>query len=797
MDNEMQRTAALAAKRALFDKYYGFLTEMQRKAVFTIENPLLILAGAGSGKTTVLIHRIAYIIRFGNAYESDMLPDMDAGELAAAAQSMMTLPAEELGPVLEQFAVRPCPPWAILAITFTNKAANEIKARLARTVGEEEAKEIWAGTFHSICMRILRRFGDRVGCNPGFTIYDTDDTKKLISKCMAELNIDEKTMPSKSVLNAISRAKDQLIAPEEYLARMGNDFKQKQIARIYELYQKRMSESNALDFDDIIMKTVALLDSDAEVRDLYQKRFRYVMVDEYQDTNGAQFKLVQLLSGYHNNLMVVGDDDQSIYKFRGATIENILSFDKVLKNASVIKLEQNFRSTKCILDAANAVIRNNLGRRGKELWTAGETGEKIICKRCETQSDESRYIVNRIVDTVAKEQCKYSDFAVLYRINAQSNGLESAFNRAGIPYRIIGGTRFDDRKEIRDVMAYLAVIANPGDNLRLRRIINEPKRKIGDSTVNLVEQIALDEGVSMFEVMCESDRYPSLVKVSERLKAFTDMILALRQDAQDGSVSSLIESTLDRSGYRRMLVLAGQAEMERLENVQELVSSAKEYEMTHLDVEGSYNGSLENFLEERALIADVDSYDGSGDAVVLMTIHSAKGLEFPVVFLPGFEEGIFPGIQSQMDPSELEEERRLAYVAITRAKRRLTITHARERMLFGRTNYNRVSRFLSEIPESLLILEEPKHMHTPADQNAASVRRAAAVGEMKKAATVEAKPAAALIAFAPGDRVKHATFGEGVVLSCNRMGGDLLYEIVFDTVGTKKLMATYARLKKA
>jgi len=789
---------ALAAKRALFDKHYGFLTEKQRRAVFTVENPLLILAGAGSGKTTVLIHRIAFILRYGNAYFSPSLPPVDPDALAASAEGLLALPADQLETALLPFADRPCPPWAILAITFTNKAANEIKSRLASTVGEENASQVWAGTFHSVCMRILRKYGDRVGLCPGFTIYDTDDTKKLLSRCMTDLQIDEKTMPPRSVQNAISRAKDEVIGWEDYKAQAGSDFRRGQIARIYEQYQKRLRESNAVDFDDIILLTVRLLEEDEEARDYYQHRFRYVMVDEYQDTNGAQFRLVRLLSGHYNNLMVVGDDDQSIYKFRGATIENILQFDRVLENAAVIKLEQNFRSTKTILDAANAVIRNNVGRRGKELWTAGEAGERITYRRLDNQNEEGRYLVGRIEELVRTEGRKYSDFAVLYRINAQSNGLESAFNRSGIPYRIVGGTRFNERKEIKDVMAYVSLINNPADNLRLRRIINEPKRKIGASTVEAVDQIAASEGVSMFEVMSRADHYPALVKSAERLKGFVDMIQELRVLSRSGRVSELIDRTLDRTGYRMMLIAAGQAELDRLENVQELISNAKEYEMNHEDEEGGYSGSLEGFLEETALVSDLDSYDEKGDAVVLMTIHSAKGLEFPVVFLPGLEEGIFPGIQSATDPSELEEERRLAYVALTRAKKRLILTTARERMLFGRTGYNPPSRFLSEIPEELLEREEPRRVLSSEAEDVSSRRFPSAAAQMARraAAAPSAKPQAPTIAFAPGDRVVHATFGPGTLLSATRMGSDLLYEVAFDRVGTKKLMATYAKLKK-
>ncbi len=792
MNSDVKMKVA-AELRALFDLQYDFLNEKQRQAVYSVNGPLLVLAGAGSGKTTVLVHRIAHIIRYGDVYaRPEALPDwMMNEETVENLLAMRELPKEEMAAALRDYAVGACPPWAVLTITFTNKAANEMKSRLA-TVLSEAAEEIWAGTFHAICMRILRRYGDRLGYRPGFTIYDTDDSKKLVAKCLKDLNIDEKVMPPKAVLSHISAAKSKLVTPDVFLNDVGQDVRLRQIGKVYVLYQKQLQESNVLDFDDIIMQTVRLLKQDSEVRDYYQRRFRYVCVDEFQDTNRAQMELTMLLGGHHRNIMVVGDDDQSIYKFRGATIDNILNFDRDLKEAKLIKLEQNYRSTQTILDAANAVIKHNLGRKGKELWTDQEGGDAIVLRKLNTQNDESRFIINTIMDMVIREKRKLSDFAVLYRVNAQSNNLEQAFAKSGVAYRVMGGTRFYERKEIKDILAYLCVINNPGDNLRLRRIINEPKRKIGDTTVTAVENIAIAEDLSMFEVMERAGEYLALQKTASKLTEFTRLIRELQSIAESEALPTLIEKTIDLSGYRAMLMNMGESEIERLENVQELVSNAVEYMNQNEDA------TLSGFLEEVALVADIDNYDEEANAVVLMTVHSAKGLEFPVVFLPGMEEGIFPGIQASADPEELEEERRLAYVAITRAKEKLYITHAKDRLIYGRTQYNRLSRFVSEIPEALLDVEVPKE--EPAEEERSYGRRKNVISkEFFKKTDISngARPAGGFIHFKAGEMVKHRTFGRGQVLSVREMGPDLLYEIAFEDCGTKKMMATYAKLEPA
>ncbi len=788
MQNQSELIARFTkAKQALFDKLYSFLNEKQRKSVYSVKGPLLILAGAGSGKTTVLVQRIAFIIRYGDAYfeNPEEITEADAVRLERAIE----LSDEEIAALLEQYAVYPCPAWAILSITFTNKAANEMKERLLKVVGTGRgAEEIWAGTFHSTCVRILRRFGESVGLTRNFTIYDTDDSKKLVSNILKELNIDEKLLPAKTVLNLINKAKDKLLTPDEFKDQASKDFRLGQVAKVYEAYQKRMLEANAVDFDDIIVKTVELLSIDREAREYCQKRFRYVCVDEYQDTNHAQFVLATLLSGGHRNLMVVGDDDQSIYRFRGATIENILSFDKSFPDAKVIKLEQNYRSTQVILDAANAVIANNVGRKGKELWTSKKEGKPIVLRKLGNQNEEAVYISEKIQQLCRKENKRFSDFVVLYRMNAQSNAIEKVFSRSGISYRVIGGTRFYDRKEIKDIMAYLCLINNPSDNMRLLRIINEPKRKIGNTTLNAISEIAAAEGCAMFDIIANAERYTALSKSAPNLASFAALICQLQEIAAKEPLHVLFEKTIELSGYQNMLLAMGITELERLENIKELVSNAIEYENSN------ENATLEGFLEEVALVSDVDNYDKEADAVVLMTIHSAKGLEFPVVFVAGFENGIFPGIQSMSDPSELEEERRLAYVAITRAKEQLFLTHARERMLFGRTQYNPISRFAEEIPQNLVetVTEVKK------DSNFEMPVYEKRVNAVKETTIFDVKPQKTEVGqFGPGDRVIHSAFGKGEVLSARPMGNDVLYEVAFDTVGTKKLMGLYAKLKKA
>jgi len=828
----------IAAKRALFDKVYGALNERQREAVFTINGPLLVLAGAGSGKTTVLVRRIAFLIRYGNAYMSEYVPyGVDAARVNEL-RSALSLSAEDIEKnVLPEFTNRACEPYRVLAITFTNKAANEMKTRLAKMFPEEDgvANEIWSGTFHSVCLRILRLHCEKRGYRQGFTIYDTDDSKKMALSAMRDCGIDEKLLPIKSVLSAISRAKDRLLSPDAFAAEAGNDFRQKQIARVYERYQQLLRESNAMDFDDIIMQTVLLLKEQDSVREAYAQRFKYVCVDEFQDTNVAQLQLTVLLSGFHKNLMVVGDDDQSIYKFRGATIENILTFDKLFPDAKVIKLEQNYRSTQNILDAANAVIKNNAGRKGKMLWTAAGEGEKLHLRLCDDQNTEARFVVDTVNRTVARGKAEYRDFAVLYRTNAQSNSIEKAFARSGIPYRVLGGTRFSDRKEIRDAVAYLQLVSNHDDNVRLSRIINEPRRKIGAKTLDVISMIAEEQGKSHFWVIEHADRFVALEKSRKTLGEFAELITSLTELSGRVTLDVLFDAVLDRSGYRQMLIDAGEEERERLENLDEFKSGILEY------MNENEEPTLVGFLEETALVADVDRYDESADAVVMMTIHSAKGLEFPIVFLPGMEDGLFPGMQTiTAGEGEMEEERRLAYVAITRAKKELYLLHTKNRLLYGQTMYNPVSRFVSEIPSDLI--EQPEEQtnrgfgasragfssyggfggrsfgasgsvygargaEAPVTQKRTYYTAPSTQVQVKPQAMptpehitvgkqLQPKPTGKKELFAPGDRVRHMTFGEGEILSAKPMGADVMYEIVFDRVGTKKLMATYAKLTK-
>ena len=806
MINEGMSARYLAVKRKLFDRAHASLNAPQREAVFTTEGSLLVLAGAGSGKTTVLVHRIVFLLRYGNAYFSEYVPyDLTEAHLRSLEEAAETLSPAEIEPMLSEFCSSPCPPWQALAITFTNKAANEIKSRRRRAIPDENAADaIWAGTFHSVCVRILRAYGDRLGYDKGFTIYDATDAKNALSETIKSLNIDEKELPVKSVMTAISRAKDNLMTPEEYAKEFAmRDFRQKRIAQVYAAYQARLRSSNAMDFDDLIMQTVLLLEQDGEVRETYQRKFRYVSVDEFQDTNIAQLKLTALLSGLHKNIMVVGDDDQSIYKFRGAVIENILKFDQKFKNTKTIRLEQNYRSTAVILDAANGVIEQNRGRKGKTLWTSRKGGEKITLRVCPDQNEEARYLVSEMQRLISEGKYTYRDFAVLYRTNAQSQVIERTFAKSAVPYRMLGGLRFNDRKEIRDIVAYLQFIVNPSDKERLRRIINEPKRKIGAATVAGVETIAAEQGSSVYDVMLHANEYPALSRSAQRLYDFAKMIAVLRHRLTEAeSLSEFVREVLDKTGYRQMIVDGGEEEKERLENLDEFISGVMEYE------KNADEPTLVGFLEENALVSEIDKYDEDADAAVMMTIHSAKGLEFPVVFLPGMEEGLFPGMQTiTAGPEELEEERRLAYVAITRAKDRLYLIRAKNRMLYGRTSCNPVSRFVGEIPTALIVEDAPTYggyggygydydrkpkTYYHADDDAPSVRRTQANDSF----TVMKKPTPTPSALKEGDRVLHITFGAGEILSVRPMGADLLYEVAFDRVGTKKLMGSYARLKK-
>lgn len=767
-------------RKQVIEKYFCRMNERQLEAVTTTDGPLLILAGAGSGKTTVLVNRIANLIKFGKAYNSDYCPafteaDYKAGEdyLSGAADYVPN----------GVFSVHPVKPWNILAITFTNKAAGELRERISAKLGED-ATDIWVGTFHSICGKLLRKYAYLCGYSSHFTIYDTDDSLRLIKQIIKAYELDEKLYPPKAMLSAISSAKDKLITPAEMREASENDHRRRDISEIYKIYQKRLLEADAMDFDDMIFNTVRLLQSDNEVLRECSEKFRYVMVDEYQDTSRAQYKLVSLLASAHNNLCVVGDDDQSIYRFRGATIENILDFENEFKNARVIRLEQNYRSTQNILDAANAVIANNRARKGKTLWTANGRGEKITVFTASDERSEAAYIAERILESV---RCggHFCENAVLYRMNAQSRSVESVFARSGIPYRIIGGHRFFDRKEIKDVTAYLQLINNNNDDLRLRRIINEPKRGIGEATVSNAARIAAELGCSIFEVISHADEYAALSRAASRLMGFCDIIKELTDAASSLSLSELLTELLEKIGYREYL--SGNDEepekqQERLENIAELASNISRYELE------AEEPSLSDFLEQVALVNDIDSLDTSEDRVILMTVHSAKGLEFDNVMLIGMEEGIFPGNQSMYGGNEeLEEERRLAYVAVTRAKKTLTLTNAYTRMLFGSTARNMPSRFLNEIPPELCLQQ-----NCGAPYYGYAARPQAAHHGLS--ATAPSAVSGSTAKYSVGQTVRHGTFGEGTVLSIKTMGNDTLLEIAFDTVGTKKLMANYAKL---
>ena len=792
------------AKRALFDKVFAEkLNKEQCRAVFTLKGPLLVLAGAGSGKTTVLVNRIAYLIKYGNAYFSEFVPDTVSEETVEALTDATKLDAADIEEILPQFITEPCPPWSVLAITFTNKAANEMKERLAAAFGDKTVTDsIWAGTFHSVCLRILRKYGERLGYRDGFSIYDTDDSKRMIIQCMRDLDIDEKKLSAKAVAGVISRAKDRLTTAEEF--ELTHDPRSRDIQKIYSLYTERMMQNNAVDFDDIIMQTVTLLNNHTDVREYYQNKFRYILVDEYQDTNYAQFVLTEILAAKHRNIMVVGDDDQSIYRFRGATIENILNFDKTYPDATVVKLEQNYRSTETILEAANSIIHNNEKRHEKSLWSEKGAGEKITVREAADQNEEGRYIIEKINQSVRNQGKKYSDFAILYRVNELARSLETTFAKSGVPYRILGGTRFYDRKEIRDMIAYLSVINTTSDSLRLKRIINEPKRKIGTTTVEAVETIANTEGLSMYEVMKRSSEYVALAKSAEKLRAFTDMMDSV--SSEGGNPSDIISRIFERSGYADMLVAEGFEGEGKRDNVNELIAGALEYEKRCK--EADTEPTLSGYLEDIALVSDVDKYDENADAVVMMTVHSAKGLEFPVVFLAGMEDGIFPSEQNMRDEEELSEERRLAYVAITRAKDKLYITYSKNRMMYGKTTYNMLSSFVRrEIPESLIENDMPRREPPRASvsyfrsQNYNNQYSYGARSEIKRAPDIYPKKRSGAAAFGieklgPGTAVSHSMFGDGIIVSARDMGGDVLYEVDFVSCGKKKLMATFAKLTK-
>lgn len=799
MLNSEQGARYLALRRALIEQRFSRMNEMQRQAVLTTEGPLLILAGAGSGKTTVLINRIANLLLFGTGYRSGTVPfwvgEDDLSWLEQAKEGRV----QDDAVLRRLLAENPPRPWEILAITFTNKAAGELRARLSTMLGEQEGGQIHASTFHSACVRILRSEIEHLGYRSSFVIYDSDDSQKVVREALKELNLDDKTFAPRAVLAKISECKDLLETPADTLARAKakDDFRLSKIASVYERYQRRLKESNALDFDDIITLTVRLFSQFPEALAKYQRRYRYIMVDEYQDTNRSQYRLVAQLAGGCRNLCVVGDDDQSIYRFRGATIENILSFEEQYPGAAVIRLEQNYRSTQNILTAANRVIAQNVGRKGKTLWTASGDGDKLTLYTAYDERDEAAAIADG-VSHAHREGKNYSDCAVLYRLNAQSQAIESAFALAGIPYKVIGGTRFFDRKEIKDIIAYLSVLHNPADILRLLRIVNEPKRGIGDATMASVQEIAELLEVGVFEVLQNADQYAPLQRKSKGLMQFASMMTGLIDAAEATPLDELLDELLDVTGYRRMLASEGITGQTRLENIEELKSTIRRYE------DESEEPTLGGFLEEVALYTDVDSYSENDDAVVLMTLHAAKGLEFPLVWIPGMEEGLFPSMRSLGDPEQLEEERRLAYVGITRAKEHLTLVTAKRRMLFGQTLYGRESRFLKEIPEELLERTGRKPPEQTGQNRAAEARAARknaieAENAISRRIGVGSSASAAAESSAfdlqKGDRVMHRVFGEGTILNVTPMGGDHMVEVRFPK-GVKKIMAAFARLQK-
>lgn len=780
-----------ALKRKALEKYFSRMNDQQRKAVFKIKGPLLILAGAGSGKTTVLVNRIANMIYFGNAYNTEQTygtPSEQDIQFLKDYIDGKTNDSSTLADIVSYDCIKP---WSILAITFTNKAAGELKERLAGMLGEA-GQSITAATFHSACARILRRECDKLGFSSSFTIYDSDDSQRTVKSILRELGISEKMFPPRTILSEISHAKDQLQEPDEYIASAAGDYRDLTIGKVYKHYQKKLKAANAMDFDDMICHTVKLFEQFPDVLDHYQNLYKYIMVDEYQDTNKAQFRFVSLLSQKYNNLCVVGDDDQSIYKFRGATIENILNFEEQFdcnSDTDVIKLEQNYRSTQNILNCANQLISNNQGRKGKNLWTASGDGEKVTVYKASSERSEAKFVADTILEDINKGR-KYNDHAILYRMNAQSNALEQTFIQSGIPYKIIGGLKFYDRKEIKDILAYLSVINNHFDFLRLRRIINEPKRGIGEATVNALEQITSDLGDSPIHIMQEADMLAPLVKRSKQLMPVGDMLSELTELSDTLPLAELLDKLLDMTGYKRHLEMLGDEGLTRLENINELKSTMSSYE------ENADEPSLSGFLEEISLYTDVDNLDSDADYVVLMTMHSAKGLEFPIVFVVGMEDNIFPSSRSLESEADTEEERRLAYVAVTRAKEKLYLTHAEERMLYGRTDRNRISRFIKELPADCI---EKQAEETKASPYLNGYEKPHSMSLQQQLAQRKADKSNFSVnteTFAPGDRVLHKIFGEGTVLSSKPMANDTLVEIAFDNRGTKKIMANYTKIKK-
>ena len=798
---------------------YSNLNPCQRQGVLATEGPLLLLAGAGSGKTTVLIHRVANLLRFGRGSDTDEIPIPISEDEVQFLEQYAAAPDAAQRPLMEYLcAVEPARPWEVLAITFTNKAANELKERLGRMLGEEVAADVWASTFHSACVRILRRDIDRLGFDRSFTIYDSDDSKRVIKDIIKELELEEKSFPPREVQTIISRAKNDMQTPEDF-AEQGkaiNDWRKIRMGKVYSLYNKKLRDANALDFDDLLWHTVRLLETAGDVREYYQRKFRYILIDEYQDTNALQYRLAALLTNQAKNICVVGDDDQSIYRFRGADITNILGFERQFRGARVIRLEQNYRSTQNILDAANAVIRHNQGGKGKTLWTENGRGELVTVKTTYNESDEANFVLGQIM-MYYRRGGNWGDCAVLYRTNAQSNAMEYACKRNGVPYKIYGGLKFFDRAEVKDMLAYLCVINNPTDDLRLRRIINVPARKIGAATVDKAQLIAARYGLTLYDVLCRAEEFPELKSSAAKLKPFTDMIEEMRRRLPDCPLPEFYDYVCERSGYAPALREKDDVESRgRLENVQELKSSI----LTYLENAEGTEPSLSGFLDEIALYTDLDSRADGDNCVTMMTMHAAKGLEFPQVFVVGMEEGLFPGNRAMGDGAEMEEERRLCYVAMTRAREKLTLTNARQRTLYGRTTPCMPSRFLNEIPEeNMEWLSKPQPRSESWEErdsdygdrgygsyggygqrSAASVvtrrepaePKAGALRSAAGASKAAPKAAAPRMQIQAGETVEHDAFGRGLVLSVRTMGGDALVEVAFDSVGTKKLMLKMA-----
>jgi DNA helicase II / ATP-dependent DNA helicase PcrA len=774
-------------RKQIIQHEFKKMNESQQEAVFSVEGPLLVLAGAGSGKTTVIVNRIANLIKYGNAYNSETVAGNPNSQDVDLMQSYLSDDSVDIKDLERYLIVEPPKPWQILAITFTNKAANELKERLSVMLGEQ-AKDIWASTFHSACARILRSNAQLLGYTSHFTIYDTDDSKRTMKECQRFLRIEDKMISHKAILSEVSQAKNALVSTEEFRKASMADLRLQKIAEAYTEYQKHLKAADAMDFDDIIFNTVKLLENNEEVLHKYQDKFRYIMVDEYQDTNYAQYRLTALLAGKHKNICVVGDDDQSIYRFRGATIENILSFEKHYMHAKTIRLERNYRSTQTILDAANGLISHNEQRKGKNLWTDNGSGEKIRYYTAYDERDEGRYIADVILKNVSTGST-WNKHSVLYRMNAQSNTIENAFVRSGIPYRVIGGHRFYDRKEIRDALAYLTVINNTADNTRLKRIINEPKRGIGESTVNAAMEISSALGISLFDVIKTADQYSNLSRASSKLLEFSIMIENLIEQSKILPTDKLFELLMNKTGYVAHLATDPTTYSDRVANINELSNNLVRYSQENDE------GDLNGFLEEVALMTDIDNYNAQTDTVVMMTIHSAKGLEFPCVFIVGMEEGVFPSFQSTYSKADMEEERRLAYVAVTRAKNQLYLTNTRTRLLFGSTSHNRPSRFINEIPGHLIdiegtaskIIQDNKHFAKtlPAKKDNKPSRG------LSKDNTTNIR-----VEYRIGDTVNHRTFGQGVLIAVQNVGNDTLLEIAFEKTGTKKLMANFAKLQK-